>query len=157
MTVVETGVGLGVSSNFILQALQDNGFGELYSIDLPKSTYISDQGIRIREHAYTSEDDMPGSLIYDNLKKRWNLVLGKSQIELPRLCKHLGTIDLFFHDSEHTYGNMWDEYKTVWPNIAKKGILASHDINWNKAFADFAAKKRRIPTTSRDGFGYILN
>jgi predicted O-methyltransferase YrrM len=157
MTVVETGVGLGISSNFILQALQDNGFGELHSIDLPKSTYMSDQGIRIREHAYTLKDDMPGSLIHRDLKGRWTLVVGKSQVELPKLCKFLGTIDLFFHDSEHTYDNMWCEYETAWSHIAKKGILASHDIDWNKAFADFAAKKKRIPTTSRDGFGYIMN
>ena len=156
-TVVETGVGLGASSNFILQALQDNGFGELYSIDLPKSTYFSDEGIRINEHEYTSKDDMPGSLIYDNLRERWNLVLGKSQTELPKLCNRLGTIDLFFHDSEHTYGNMWDEYETVWPYMAEKGVLASHDINWNTAFTDFVAMNKKTATTSRDGFGYIIN
>lgn len=33
--VVETGVAQGVSSTFILQALEDNGRGQLYSIDLP--------------------------------------------------------------------------------------------------------------------------
>jgi len=156
-TVVETCVGLGASSNFILQALQDNGFGELYSIDLPKSTCFSDQGIRIKEHEYTAKDDMPGSLVQDNLRGRWNLVLGKSQIELPRLCKQLGTIDLFFHDSEHTYGNMWEEYETVWQHISEKGVLASHDINWNKAFIDFAAMNKKTATTSRDAFGYIIN
>ncbi|MFA5089295.1 MAG: hypothetical protein WC552_09725, partial [Candidatus Omnitrophota bacterium] len=33
--VVETGVGPGMSSAFILKALQRNGYGKLYSIDLP--------------------------------------------------------------------------------------------------------------------------
>jgi len=33
--VVETGVGPGGSSAFILNALERNGFGHLYSIDLP--------------------------------------------------------------------------------------------------------------------------
>jgi len=33
--VVETGVAAGVSSAFILEAMDDNGIGTLYSIDLP--------------------------------------------------------------------------------------------------------------------------
>jgi len=33
--VVETGVASGISSLFILQALNDNDYGHLYSIDLP--------------------------------------------------------------------------------------------------------------------------
>ena len=154
--VVETGVGLGASSSFILQALKDNGLGELYSIDLPKSTYYSDEGIRIRESEYTSSDYLPGRLVHNDLRGRWHLVLGSSQVELPRLCKRLGKVDLFFHDSEHTYGNMWDEYQSVWPYISKRGILASHDINWNTAFADFTAVNHGIVKTSRDAFGYII-
>jgi predicted O-methyltransferase YrrM len=33
--VVETGVSFGVTSSFILQAMENNGYGTLYSIDLP--------------------------------------------------------------------------------------------------------------------------
>jgi predicted O-methyltransferase YrrM len=32
--VVETGVSFGITSSFILQAMEENGFGTLYSIDL---------------------------------------------------------------------------------------------------------------------------
>ena len=37
--VVETGVSIGTSSSFILQALEDNKKGHLYSIDLPDQRY----------------------------------------------------------------------------------------------------------------------
>ena len=40
--IIETGVHRGVSSLFILQALEDNGKGELYSIDLPLAEYNTD-------------------------------------------------------------------------------------------------------------------
>jgi len=37
--VIETGVHRGVSTSFILQALEDNNKGNLYSIDLPLAKY----------------------------------------------------------------------------------------------------------------------
>ncbi len=155
-TVVETGVGMGVSSYFILQALQDNGFGELYSIDYPGSTYSSDAGIKINEGAYTSQNGLPGCLVPDDLRKHWTLILGKSEDKLHPLCEHLGEVDLFFHDSEHTYQNMLEEYETVWPYIQENGILASHDIGWNNAFGDFSTKNHCAPILSQNGFGLII-
>jgi predicted O-methyltransferase YrrM len=154
--VVETGVGLGISSTFILQALQDNGFGELYSIDCPQTIYQSDGGIEINESSYTSHGTMPGCLIPENLRKDWILLLGKSFDKLLELCESLGSIDLFFHDSEHTYQNMLWEYEAVWPYIRTHGILASHDITWNTAFHDFTQAKSCASITSRKGFGYIM-
>jgi hypothetical protein len=53
----------------------------------------------------------------------------------------LGIVDLFFHDSEHTYENMLWEYRTIWPYIRMGGgVLASHDTDWNTAFKDFVNK-----------------
>jgi len=155
-TIVETGVGLGVSSYFILQALHDNGFGELYSIDYPGSVYSSDAGIKINEGTYASQDGLPGFLVPDNLREHWTLILGKSEDKLHFLCERLGAIDLFFHDSEHTYQNMLEEYKTVWPYIRKNGILASHDIGWNDAFKDFSEENNYTPIISQNGFGLII-
>lgn len=155
--VVETGVGLGASSTFILQALQDNGFGQLYSIDLPQATYPSDAGININESAYTSQTDLPGCLIPDHLRKDWVLLLGKSRDKLLPLCRRLGEIDLFFHDSEHTHQNMIDEYDTVWPYLREHGILASHDIDWNGAFTEFTEKHKGRVIISRKGFGFLIH
>jgi len=155
--VVETGVGFGISSKFILQALQDNGFGELYSIDYPRSKYSSDAGIQINESSYTTQVDLPGYIIPDYLRKQWTLLLGRSRDVLPPLCKRLGEIDLFFHDSEHTYQNMISEYETVWPYLRENGILASHDIDWNGAFNEFIEKNKCNATISGKRFGFIFH
>jgi predicted O-methyltransferase YrrM len=149
-TVVETGVGLGTSSLFILQALEDNGKGRLYSIDQPFAAYRSDAGITIDESAYTAYTDEPGAMVPDALRHRWDLLLGKSDEHLPTLCDKLGSLDFFFHDSEHTYHNMMWEYATVWPHLRHHGVLASHDVEWNTAFQDFAAAQRRSTHISRN-------
>src|SRR5436309_3017581 len=50
---LETGVGCGYSTGYVLQALSDNGMGRLYSVDLPNVTYSLDQGYRLsveRQH-----------------------------------------------------------------------------------------------------------
>ncbi|MEX2751217.1 MAG: class I SAM-dependent methyltransferase [Candidatus Freyarchaeota archaeon] len=141
-TVVETGVASGISSAYILQALDDNGKGELYSIDLPKfegkkytENYFPGEEQRF---AITPKSKQSGWIIPDNLRHRWHLLLGKSSEKLPPLLEKLGRIDIFIHDSLHTYENMLWEYKTAWPHIAKDGLLLSHDVFWHYAFQDFS-------------------
>ena len=153
--VVETGVGLGTSSLFILQALEDNGRGTLYSIDEPYAEYQSDAGIVIDESAYCAHNDQPGMLVPKELQYRWRLLLGRSHVLLPTLCNQLGHLDLFFHDSEHTYHNMYQEYTIVWPHLRAQGILASHDVEWNTAFQDFAEAVFQHPMISRN-LGLII-
>ncbi|MFC2069673.1 class I SAM-dependent methyltransferase [Chloroflexota bacterium] len=117
-SVVETGVSSGISSSYILCALEENKKGNLYSIDLP-----------------WGEDS--GWIIPDYLRHRWHLELGSSSEKLPPLLGKLGTIDIFFHDSEHSYQNMLREYETVWAYLKKSGILLSHNISHSRAFPDF--------------------
>ena len=47
------------------------------------------------------------------LKHRWELILGDSKIELPRLLRDLDSVDVFFHDSLHIYDYMMFEVKTA--------------------------------------------
>jgi len=136
--VVETGVAAGISSAFMLQALQDNTRGTLCSIDFPNYALM--------DSSLIPEGKEPGFAIPLRLKERWNLRLGKSKDLLPSLLAELGRIDIFLHDSEHTYDNMMFEYTTAWDYLPKGGLLLSHDISWNNAFADFARKVRRKPT-----------
>jgi hypothetical protein len=136
--VVETGVAAGISSAFILQALQDNNRGRLCSIDFPNYALM--------DSSLIPEGKEPGFAIPPRLKERWNLRLGKSKDLLPSLLAELGRADIFLHDSEHTYDNMMFEYTTAWDYLAIGGLLLSHDISWNNAFTDFARKVRRKPT-----------
>lgn len=135
--VIETGVHRGVSSFFILQALEKNGNGMLYSIDLPFASYETD-------NKSFSKSVLPkekiGICVPEKLRKRWKLILGDSKNELPDIIKNNSSIDLFLHDSEHTHTHMMWEFETVWPHIKNGGVLVSDDIHWNNAFESFVTK-----------------
>jgi predicted O-methyltransferase YrrM len=133
--VVETGVGAGISSAFILKALEDNSCGLLYSIDLPN--YEEPWGLPV--------DQRSGFVIPDHLRSRWGLHLGPTSETLPKVLSEVGQVDIFIHDSEHTYTNMLFEYQTAWPSIREGGLLLSDDVNWNAAFHDFSLYVKRRP------------
>ena len=124
-TVVETGVCFGVTSACLLQALEVNRDGRLYSIDLPP----------LDENA----DDYVGWLVPGELRNRWTLHRGTSSRLLHPLLGRLGEIDLFVHDSSHTYRNMRMEFTRVWPTLRRGGVLISDDIEGNRAFLELAA------------------
>jgi predicted O-methyltransferase YrrM len=110
--VVETGVCYGVSSSYILEALDQNGAGELYSIDLGN----------------TPGEPPNDFFVPPRLKRRWHLILDDAKQALPRLLAQLGKIDLFHHDSLHTYDHMTWEYEAALPHLSRRGVLSSHDV-----------------------------
>ena len=122
--VIETGVFEGHSSLSILSALKENNKGFLYSIDLPSPGLPSGKE--------------PGWIVPEHLRKRWDLRAGKSSDLLPTLLLEVKEVDIFLHDSEHSYENMYWEYKTAWAHIKTGGLLLSHDVSQNAAFRDFA-------------------
>jgi predicted O-methyltransferase YrrM len=137
--VVETGVWWGTSSLFMLQAMEDFRSGSLYSVDLPNASYAlsaSDSHADI----IPSETDT-GSMVPSDLRRRWQLTLGKSQEKLPSLLDGLGTIDVFVHDSEHVAETMLFEYEEAWKHLRPGGLLLSDDTDWNDAFSRFAKSK----------------
>ncbi len=138
--IVETGVHRGVSSLFILQALEDNQKGHLYSIDLPLAEYDTDSRGSTKS---ILPPEKVGICVKKNLKKRWNLILGDSKKELPKLLESLKFIDMFLHDSKHTYEHMMWEFNITWPTLNDSGILISDDTNWNSAFTDFSSNVNR--------------
>jgi hypothetical protein len=123
--VVETGVARGITSRILLEALERNGDGRLWSIDLPF--------LRSRWQ------DQTGAAVPSERRSRWTYVRGSSRRRLPGLLSELDEIDLFLHDSAHTEGNMRYEFETAWPALRAGGVLLSHDITMNAAFSDFAA------------------
>ncbi len=138
--VVETGVSNGISSRYILEALNRNNHGILYSLDLPRE--ISSAGI--------PSDKEIGWLVPDRLRQRWELILGDSKEMLPKLLSECKEIDIFLHDSEHSYEHMIFEFRTAWKYLTDKGILLSHDIDQNKAFEDFI---KEVKPSCADTFG----
>ena len=141
-TVVETGVAAGVSSAFVLKALHDNKRGTLYSIDLPRYDQEHIPGLLLKVSPLPPGKG-PGFVIPQDIKERWVLKIGKSKDILPIFLNEINKVDIFIHDSEHTYENMMFEYTAAWDYIPRGGLLLSHDIGWNNAFKDFAQAAKR--------------
>jgi hypothetical protein len=153
--MVETGVCAGISSSYILSAIAKNVKGKLYSIDLPNVTY---EAPNKKDGVY--QDIIPqnvtsGYAVPDDLRKHWRLMLGDSKKLLPKLLQELGEIDVFFHDSAHTYDFMMFEFETAWPHIREGGVLLSDDVDWNDALKDFS-KKKGVSYQMCDGKGLIF-
>jgi predicted O-methyltransferase YrrM len=121
--VVETGVAHGVTSRFILEALERNGKGRLWSIDRApiEAEWQSQIGIAVAER----------------LKHRWTYIRGSSRARLPRLLSKLGEIDLFVHDSLHSERNVRFEMDRAWAALRTGGAIVVDDIDVNQGFRNF--------------------
>ena len=125
-TIVETGVCYGVTTSFILKALEVNGTGELYSIDLPPLGKDADQFV--------------GRLIPQRLRGKWTLNRGSSKAVMPGVIGQIGQVDFFIHDSLHTYRNIRWELETVTPYLAPNAMVVTDDVEGNVAFQEWIAK-----------------
>lgn len=156
--VVETGVANGFSTAFSLLALRSNETGHLHSIDLPREvgreyepgTFYEGEG-----RAGIPPGAEPGWLIPPALKERWTLILGRSQEELPALLERLVTVDVFMHDSEHSFDCMWFEFNAAWPALRPGGVLISDDVNSTEAFGRFAGQVGREPVHLARGMALL--
>jgi len=121
--VVETGVAHGVTSRFIIEALERNGVGHLWSIDLPPL-----------EHFWQKEI---GIAVVDRLRARWSYIRGSSKRRLPSIISKLGQIDIFIHDSEHSEQNVRFEVDRAFAALRPGGAIVVDDIDANWGFRTF--------------------
>ena len=123
--VVESGGYVGMSSAFILKALADEGLvtAKLHSIELSQEC---EQGALIPDELRSvSSSFVPmRGRIEDFLKRN----------ELP------SSIDMFLHDSSHSYRHMLWEFHQFWPRLRDGGLLVSHDVQMNAAFPEFVSE-----------------
>jgi predicted O-methyltransferase YrrM len=122
--IVETGVARGLTTRVLLEALQRNGGGRLWSIDLPP----------LLEGELAEEI---GAAVPERLRKRWTLLRGSSRRLLPGLVAGLGEVDLFVHDSMHTARNLRFELERVWPALSLGGATLIDDVEKNTATGEF--------------------
>lgn len=134
--VVETGVAYGVSSAFILKALEENGRGVLHSVDLPP----------LRKEA----DRFWGIAVPRALRGRWNLHPGTSRRVLPELLEETMMVDLFVHDSLHTRRNMRREFDEVWPYLRSGAMILADDVERNRAFGELRRREPALWRVVRD-------
>lgn len=141
-TVVETGVANGVSSSYILLALEKNKQGTLHSIDIGVDKYLP-------------PGKTWGWIVPQFLRHRWDMCIGDSKVLLPELLASLRRTDVFIHDSLHTYDHMMWEFRAAYPFLADGGLLFADDALWNDAFWEF---KREVNAKDGEiirGVGYL--
>ena len=120
--VVESGGFVGLSAAFILKALADGKVtdAQLYSIE-------SDEKC---EH---------WALVPEYLRSHFVPVRAKVE-DLVRSDKLPTKIDMFLHDSAHTFRHMLWEFGEFWRRLRDGGLLVSHDVHMTAAFAKFVTE-----------------
>lgn len=137
--VVETGVSSGYSARLLLEAMEVNGEGRLWSIGIEKIALGAigpDQAAGVRGRPV-------GWLVPPSLRPHWELRVGRSEDLLGEvLDREAHPLDLFIHDSLHVYERMHAEYELAWPKLVPGGYLISHDIHHNAAWPDLLRDHR---------------
>jgi predicted O-methyltransferase YrrM len=121
--IIETGVHRGVSTAYILEALQPDAV--LHSCD--------PDPINVIEHP------------------QWRFYRQKSVDALPKIYLETGPWDIFLHDSDHGSENQTFEYELAWHLVRDGGIIATDDPVWGNhgAWSTFCA--RHNATTQKCG------
>lgn len=139
-TIVETGVCNGLSSAVLLEAIAKNGSGLLVSVDLPEFTDAQLNKFAVWDGkggaAIPAGKDV-GWLVSPEHLPSWRLELGPCQELLRPLLEELTPIDLFIHDSEHSYENQLFEFRAGFEALRPGGVLVATDITWSDAFDHF--------------------
>lgn len=152
--VVQTGVCNGLSTAFMVLALVKNGGGGIiHAIDLPRVFDPADPAWTRAGTVYgvmIPQGHRSGWMVPDLHRDRVTVVAGDARHHLPPLVDELGVIDLFFHDSDHTYDHMTFELAEVARKLRPGGVILADDIAWTSSLWDFA-DGRGVPSYNHQG------
>ncbi|HEX9116182.1 MAG TPA: class I SAM-dependent methyltransferase [Anaerolineae bacterium] len=116
--VVETGTYLGLGSCVIAAALLKNGHGRLTTIDIdPEAGYL--------------------------ITGPWASVIDRRTGSSIEVLKELRDVDIFLHDSLHTYDYEASELMAVEPNLRTDAIVLSDNAHQSAALSDWAEQSGR--------------
>ena len=110
--VVEVGVSSGVSSAYLLQALNRQGRGTLHSVDLPK--FDSRPRDRRSNPSWSLPSGRsPGWAVPMALRPRWDLRWGDKKDVLPLLTEEPAPVGLFVYDVPHSEAQAARDFAAV--------------------------------------------
>ena len=124
--VVETGVASGFSSYAILDALDKNKLGHLYSSDFP---YFR----------LPNPEQFIGIVVPDSLKSRWSLFIKGDNVNLPEINKEISNVDIFHYDSDKSYIGRMAALRILDTKITNKTWVIFDDIQDNSFFHDLVS------------------
>ncbi len=116
--VVETGTHLGLGSCALAAALLRNGHGRLTTIDIdPEAGYL--------------------------IGEPWASVIDRRTGSSIEVLADLDEVDIFLHDSLHTYDYESKELTAVAPNLHAGAIILSDNAHDSPALSDWAERNGR--------------
>jgi len=127
--VVETGVASGFSTYAILDALDKNKKGHLYSSDFP---YFR----------LPNPIQFIGIVVPEYLKERWSLFVKGDNINLNEIKKEISQIDVFHYDSDKSYSGRGTALDTISKNVTDKTWIIIDDIQDNGFFHDLVTENK---------------
>jgi predicted O-methyltransferase YrrM len=140
--IVQTGVCNGLSAAFMVLGLVKNGpEGKLHAIDLAPVFNPQDPGWTIKGKVYgfiIPEGKSSGWLVPDAYRDRFEVWSGDAKELLPKMVDKVDSIDLFYHDSDHTYDHMMFEFREAKRKLKPGGLIVGDDISWNASVWEFA-------------------
>jgi len=141
-TILQTGVCNGLSTAFMVLGLAKNGSdGRLRAIDLPPIFDACDPSWTIEGKAYgfvIPEGKTSGWLVPEAYHERLEVWNGNAKDLLPKMVDEVDSIDLFYHDSGHSYNHTMFEFHQAKHKLSKGGLVVAADIGLNASLWDFA-------------------
>jgi predicted O-methyltransferase YrrM len=116
--VVETGTDRGLGTLVLASALIRNGLGAVTTID-------------------TNPDS--GDLIVDP----WDRVISRRVGDSIEILSELKNIDLFIHDSDHSYGHEMNEFVAISQNLTDQSMVLSDNSQSETALLDWSSGEGR--------------
>lgn len=116
--VVETGTDKGLGTLVIAQALKRNGSGVIYTLD---------------------KDPFAGALIDEEYWENIKILRGDSLQNLTTIKN----VDIFIHDSDHSFDHETAEYESIAQNLTSKAIVLSDNSEHNSALLEWSTRNNR--------------
>jgi len=133
--VVETGIGPGYTTAWILAALDAAGRGELVSLG-PGPTAGRSNAV---QHVSV------GQFVPPSLRTRWTLALGNSEERLRAILADSPQIDLFLYDNGPNPARARFELRAAWDALSSRGILLAHHVDAGPAWGEFCQAQGQPP------------
>jgi len=139
-TVVEVGVANGVSSAYILSALDENGGGELFSIDQPM--YESEHEGEWKDTAggWIPQGKDVGWVVPEHLHSRWDLRTGDVFDILPAELNSGLAFDALVYDGPKLYPDRMKLLQLARRHALDDALFICDDLAWNSSLHDFCNK-----------------
>ena len=154
--VVEVGVSSGVSSGYLLEAMDRVGRGTLHSVDLPKKDARPERLRRSSSPSWSlPHGRASGWAVPFRLLGRWDLRLGDKKEVLPLLGRELPSVGLFVYDVPHSEEQAARDFAAIDPLLPAGGVaIADHGPGGGRCAPLAAwARARSAEPVGRSGLG----